>query len=178
MPILLSQTFEIVTQESAEQGDAAERGHDWQDVPHTFREVVELISSEGFTNPSCSHGVPRWLSTDVIQDRDYFERGEHRTLSLHPGNDARSQRYWAKACRAADMLKDAEYWRARIRGIHANGLRALVTYKSVGECKAKGLATHNATKGVGPAGVWFVCVASFANRVPLDNVLCVEVVKR
>jgi hypothetical protein len=178
MSILLSQTYQIVTEESAEQGEAAERGYEWQDVPHTFREVVELISSEGFNVPSNTDGVPSWLSTQVIQDRAFFEDGESRTLSLHPGNDARSQRYWAKACRAADMLKDAEYWRARIRGIHANGLRALVTYKGHGGCKAKGLATHNATKGIGPAGQWFVCVASFANRVPLDNVICVEVVKR
>lgn len=105
MPIILSQTYEIVTQESAEQGEAAESGFDWQDAPYTFREVVELIEREGFTVPSCSHGVPRWLSTEVIQDRAFFQDGENRTLSLHPGSDARSQRYWAKACRAAGLVK-------------------------------------------------------------------------
>lgn len=103
--IILSQTYEIVTQESAADGDAAERGFDWEDSPHTFRETVELIKNEGFTVPSCSHGVPRWLSTEVIQDRAFFEDGEHRTLSLHPSGDARSQRYWAKACRAAGVCE-------------------------------------------------------------------------
>lgn len=105
MPIILSQTYEIVTQESAELGDAQERGFDWEDAPHTFREVVDLIEREGFTVPSCSQGVPRWLSTEVIQDSAYFERGEERTLSLHPGEDARSQRYWAKACKAAGVIQ-------------------------------------------------------------------------
>lgn len=103
--IKLSQTFEIVTEESAADGDAAERGFDWQDAPHTFRETVELIRDGGFIHPSCSPGVPRWLSTEVIQDRAFFELGEHRTLSLHPGRDARSLRYWEKACRAAGLIK-------------------------------------------------------------------------
>lgn len=105
MPIFLSQTFEIVTPESAEQGDVAESGFDWQDCPHTFRETVDLIESGGFINPLCSHGAPDWLTTEVIQDRAFFERDESRRLSLHPGKDARSQRYWAKACRAAGLCK-------------------------------------------------------------------------
>lgn len=105
MPIILSQTYEIVTEESAANGEAADSGYDWEDAPHTFRETVELIISEGFTNQQCSHGVPRWLTTEVIQDRAFFEDGEHRTLSLHPGDDARSQRYWEKACRAAGVIK-------------------------------------------------------------------------
>lgn len=105
MPIQLSQTYEIVTEESAQDGEAADSGFDWQDVAYSFRDTVELIKSEGFNVPSCSPGVPGWLSTEVIQDRAYFERGEHRTLSLHPGRDARSQRYWEKACRVAGVIK-------------------------------------------------------------------------
>lgn len=105
MPIFLSQTYEIVTHESAEHGDIAESGFEWENVPYTFREVVELIHGGGFTNQQCSQGVPRWLTTDVIQDRAFFEDGVHRTLSLHPGKDARSQRYWEKACRAAGVIK-------------------------------------------------------------------------
>lgn len=102
MPIILHQTFEIVTPESAEAGDVAESGFDWQDCPHTFRETVDLIESGGFVNPSCSHGVPDWLSTEADQD---FRTGDYETKSLHPGKDARSQRYWAKACRAAGVCK-------------------------------------------------------------------------
>lgn len=101
MTIILSQTFEIVTHESAENGDAAYRGFDWQDCPHTFRETVELIRDGGFIHPSCSHGVPDWLSTEPSQD---YRTGEYETKSLHPANDARSQRYWAKACKAAGII--------------------------------------------------------------------------
>lgn len=103
--IMLSQTYEIVTEESAADGEAAARGFDWEDAPHTFRETVELIREGGFINPSCSHGTPGWLSTEVIHDRAFFEDGEHRTLSLHPGRDSRSQRYWVRACRAAGVIK-------------------------------------------------------------------------
>lgn len=105
MAIILSQTYEVVTQESAEHGEVADSGTDWEGVAHSFRETVDLIRDGGFCNPSCSHGVPRWLTSEVIQDAAFFEDGESRTLSLHPGSDARSLRYWEKACRAAGVIK-------------------------------------------------------------------------
>lgn len=100
--IILSQTYEIVTSESAENGEAADRGFDWENSPHTFRETVERIQDGGFAYPSCSHGVPGWLSTEPEQD---YETGEYETKSLHPARDARSQRYWAKACKAAGITQ-------------------------------------------------------------------------
>lgn len=102
MPIYLSQTYEIVTEESAENGEAAESGFDWERCAHSFREAVELIRDGGFIKPSCSHGVPRWLST--VSEQDYIT-GEWETKSLHPANDKQSQRYWAKACKAAGVIK-------------------------------------------------------------------------
>lgn len=101
MPIILSQTFEIVTEEIAADGEAAESGFDWEGVPHTFRETVDLIES-GFNVPNCSVGVPDWLSTEAEQD---MHDGSYETKSIHPGRDARSQRYWEKACRAAGVIK-------------------------------------------------------------------------
>lgn len=170
MPIILSQTFEVVTEESAQEGEAAERGFDWEDVPHSFRETVELIKEGGFSNPSESHGVPRWLSDGGYQD---CATGEWDTKSLHPGSDARSQRYWIKACRAAGLLKDPIHWRSLIADAHYRGLRALVTYRTP-QGTAQGLAVQDATKGIGPSGVWFVCVESFANRVHLENVVSIK----
>lgn len=179
MPIILSQSYEIVTEESAAQGDAAERGFDWEDCPHTLRETVELIKSEGFTIRSdTGPGAPRWLSTEVIQDCAFYEDGEHRTLSLHPGADARSQRYWEKACRAAGFIKDADYWRGRIADAHYRGLRAEVTYRDRHGYHLKGLATHNATKGAGPDGKWFVCVDNFVNRILLEDIISIRQVER
>ncbi|MDN7901169.1 hypothetical protein [Burkholderia cepacia] len=40
------QTYEVVTDESAEQGDTDETGFDWQDVSYTFKELVHLLSFE------------------------------------------------------------------------------------------------------------------------------------
>ena len=95
--LILSKTYQIVDEESAEHGEAKECGFEWQDAPHAFRETVELLTNE-FTNPSCTGGVPRWAIGDDEQD---YGTGESTTYSLHPANDARTQRYWAKACKAA-----------------------------------------------------------------------------
>lgn len=100
--IKLSQTFEIVTEESAENGEAAESGFDFENEDYTFKETIERINNGGFNNPSDSSGVPRWLSTEAEQD---MHTGEYVTKSLHPGRDAHSQKYWAKACKAAGLVK-------------------------------------------------------------------------
>lgn len=100
--IVLSQTYEIITEESAEIGEVAESGFDWEDCPHTFREVVELIESAVFIHPSCSPGVPHWLTTESNID---YRTGEYESKSLHPAKDKQSQRYWEKACRAAGIIK-------------------------------------------------------------------------
>lgn len=100
--ITLSQTYQIVTEESAENGEAAETGFRWEGSAHGFRETVELIRDGGFIHPSDFPGVPRWLTTESEHD---MHTGEHVSESLHPGADARSQRYWAKACRAAGVCK-------------------------------------------------------------------------
>lgn len=102
MPIKLSLTYEIVTEESAANGEAAESGYEWENAPHSFREVVEMIKNGGFIHPSDFPGVPRWLTTAPEQD---VSNGNFESRSLHPGKDARSQRYWVKACRAAGVIK-------------------------------------------------------------------------
>ena len=92
--IRLTQTYEIVTPESAECGEADERGFDFQDEPHTFRETVAMIERFSLSMPSDSHGVPRWITGQEEQD---YRTGAWRSESLHPGRDSQSQRYWAKA---------------------------------------------------------------------------------
>lgn len=105
MPIIISVTYSIMTPESAELGDYAELGFEFENVEYSFKELVDYIKSEGFIYPDTSHGIPCWLSTDAIHDRAYYEKGEERTLSIHPGKDKQSQRYWVKACRAAGVIK-------------------------------------------------------------------------
>lgn len=93
--ILISQTFETYSPESAENGEPDDTGFYFKNVPHSFRELVDLIEAGGFYSASDSHGVPRWLSSYAETTDDYT--GEHEIRSIHPGNDRRSQRYWAKA---------------------------------------------------------------------------------
>lgn len=101
MPIIISETYETVTPESAEHGDIADSGFWYQDQPYTFRELVDYISHAGFVFPSESHGTPRWLSTDW--DTDY-RTGEGEMRSIHPAKDRISQKYWRKA--VAYALRD------------------------------------------------------------------------
>lgn len=92
--IKLSKTYEVVTEESAMQGDAAEHGFEWKDVEHGFRELVDILTDDGYIYASDSHGVPRWVSTEPEMD---MYTGEYTSYSLHPGDDRMSQKYWAKA---------------------------------------------------------------------------------
>lgn len=110
MPIIISETYEIVTPESAECGDIADSGFCYQAEPYTFRELVEYIRFNGFYNPSDSHGIPRWLSNEG--DTDYCT-GEREIRSIHPGRDTISQKYWRKAVnyalsRAKNKRSDSE----------------------------------------------------------------------
>lgn len=90
----ISRTYEVVTEESAEQGDIEDSGFVFKDQPCGFRELIETIKADGFAYPDSSHGVPRWLSSEAEQD---YKTGEWVTYSLHPSHDARSTRYWNKA---------------------------------------------------------------------------------
>lgn len=104
MPIKISVTYEVVTEESAEHGEAAEHGYEFEDADYGFRELVDYIRREGFIHPSDYPGIPRWLTTEgrIVWAGDCSET---KSLSIHPGKDARSQKYWAKACKAAGVIK-------------------------------------------------------------------------
>lgn len=90
--ITISKTYEIITEESAEHGDAEERGFIFQDAEYTFRDLVnELIE---FPVPSCWPGIPDWASSHEMIN---YSDGSVTIESIHPGNDYKSQKYWAKA---------------------------------------------------------------------------------
>ena len=78
---LVSKTFEVVTQESAEVGDAEERGFVFQDEIMDFDEVVRELRTGGYFYPSSSHlSDLRWISTEAEQD---YSDGSYTTYSLH-----------------------------------------------------------------------------------------------
>lgn len=97
--LILSKTFEVVTHESAARNDAEERGYVWRDVPHTFRECVRELRD--YSERSDSHGVPRWVTTEPQQN---YRTGAETSYSLHPAEDARTLRYWARACKLAGLV--------------------------------------------------------------------------
>lgn len=104
--ILISKTFDYVTDESAAQGESAERGFEFQDVAYSFKELVELIQ-DGFTNPSCQPATGatyEWLNTNSEYDHSY---AQYETYSLHYSNTnpPRKAKYWRKAFIAAGIIK-------------------------------------------------------------------------
>lgn len=98
----LSMTYETVTPESAESGQASECGFVFEDCDCGARELARYITHDGFTNPSDSHGVPAWLSTEPETD---YMTGETETRSIHPGRDPQSQKAWARVLRITGVTK-------------------------------------------------------------------------
>lgn len=103
--ILISRTFDVVTPESAEEGESAESGFLVESESVTFRELVSLMKSH--PNPSCypARGEAyEWLST--YPETDYRDASE-RTESLHfdQENPACLTKYWRKAMIAAGIIR-------------------------------------------------------------------------
>ncbi len=100
-PMRFNQTYGIVTDESAEQGDFDERGFDWENEPMTFRELVQRLTRDyRDAEPSESPGVPRWITAHG--ERDVVD-GSYREISLHPAN-SRAERWWSRALRYAVLV--------------------------------------------------------------------------
>jgi hypothetical protein len=103
--ILISRTYEIVTPESAEDGEAAESGFLSEGEAVTFRELVSLMRAH--PNPSCypARGEAfEWLSSySETNYRDASERTE--SLHLDQSNHPRTLKYWRKAMMAAGIIR-------------------------------------------------------------------------
>lgn len=90
----ISITYEVVTEESAEYGEANERGFLVKDQDCGFRELLDTIKYSGFAVTDSSRGIPRWLSNHPEQD---YKDGSWTTKTIHPSRDNQSKRYWEKA---------------------------------------------------------------------------------
>jgi hypothetical protein len=97
--IIVSKTFEIVTPESAEYGDAEERGFEFADVSYTENELERELSRGGYMYLSSS-GKPNsstWITThEEVED---YGDGSTITYSLHysneNGNDPEAEKVWS-----------------------------------------------------------------------------------
>ena len=103
--IAISKTFEIVTPESAEHGDAESRGFEFKDEPTSFRELVDLMKEhpQGSSSP-CSGDVHAWFTS---YGETCYKTGEERTTSIHFSriNKPRHAKYWRKAAIEAGNVK-------------------------------------------------------------------------
>ena len=98
--LLINKFFSEVTPESAEDGELSDSGTLAENVPYTFRELIDLLREH--SNPSCSHGrvsILTWFSTGFRVD-DYAT-GTECEQSIHYSRDnlPRSAKYWCKAIR-------------------------------------------------------------------------------
>ncbi len=81
----VSVTYSVVTDESEEHGDAAERGYEHEREDFDVDELQRLVRDFGISEPSSTRLDERmWFSsTSPREDRAYFEQGESRFFSLH-----------------------------------------------------------------------------------------------
>ncbi|KWE37404.1 hypothetical protein [Burkholderia territorii] len=102
-PMKFHQTYAVVTDESAENGEAEETGFDWQDMPYTFKQLVHTLEFEyaGAEPSDYPSSNPRWITS--YGERDMHD-GSFRNISLHPAND-RARRWWPQALKAAGITK-------------------------------------------------------------------------
>ena len=75
-------TFSTVTPESAEDGDYAETGFEFEGT--SFRSAIACFGDVAESADSWPvDGSVRWFDSPIIQDRAHFEQGHDRHLSLH-----------------------------------------------------------------------------------------------
>lgn len=103
--ILINKTYSVITEESAENGDFAEAGFVFENVPYTFKELVRLMRD--YPIPSywpCGGETHAWLSDSGRVD---YCTGDETIESIHyaHGQPAHNARYWRLAMIAAGHAK-------------------------------------------------------------------------
>lgn len=103
--ILVSKTYEVITQESAQDGDADECGFVYEDCEMSFKELVDTMRE--YSEPSCSPckgDIYTWLTQHGEMD---YETGDHENFSLHYSrkNASKNAKYWKLAMIAAGFVK-------------------------------------------------------------------------
>lgn len=91
--LLCSKTYEIVTQDSAENGEVGFAGFISENESFSFRDLVRELRS--YTHFSRSV-VDRWTWVTSEPEQDY-RSGEHRSESLHFAGPEHKAKYWIKA---------------------------------------------------------------------------------
>lgn len=94
--LLISKTYEVITEESAEHGEV-ESGFEFEFESFSFRDLVRQLRF--FPYPSSSViGPDTWVSSEPEQD---YRTSEYRTEHLHFVGPERKEKYWIKALKLA-----------------------------------------------------------------------------
>ena len=103
--LLINQTFETVPPESAEEGEAAERGFIEEGRACSFRELVDILRAHPIPSSyPLRHASARdWFNSHA--DTDY-RTGARTSTAVHYSreNKPRALKYWNKAARAAGLI--------------------------------------------------------------------------
>lgn len=103
--IYISKTFERVTYESAEHGEAEETGFVFEDQAFTFRQLVDELREYIHTSSWPMRGSRHdWVTTESDQD---YRTGDYTSYSLHFShiNKPQNDKYWAKALKLAGLAQ-------------------------------------------------------------------------
>lgn len=98
--ILISKTFETMSQESAENGDYEDTGYCWENVECSFSELVSIIRGLEPSQSPITNAAFVWFTEHG--DIDY-RTGEETSYSYHFSRDNKqgNMKYWIKAIKAA-----------------------------------------------------------------------------
>lgn len=80
-PMKYTVTYTITTPESAEQGDFDSHGYEVEPEIAPLYEIVELAKHTYGANQQVNQDS--WESSDPVNDRAFFEKGEHKLYQLH-----------------------------------------------------------------------------------------------
>jgi hypothetical protein len=94
--LLINQTFQTVTPESAVDGDFADSGFVLINEPVTFRDLVSLMQDHPESSCGGVGSIWDWYSSYGTIN---YRTGEERTTSIHYSrqNPPRNEKYWRKA---------------------------------------------------------------------------------
>lgn len=104
--ILLSKTYEMWTPDDIEAGETRDTGFVFESVPHTFKELVEILlycSRDDVSAYPATGSINEWVK---VKDDTDFQTGEQEIEHLHfsHNNKPRAAKYWKLAFKAAGLL--------------------------------------------------------------------------
>lgn len=104
--ILLSKTYEIITEESAENGEAEETGFVWENSPCEFKEVIDYLRGAHASQYPVTNVENVWFTHYGEMD---YTSGDYENVSFHysRSNPSKNLKYWKAAILAAGFkVKD------------------------------------------------------------------------